>query len=770
MFRRSYLLSAASINAFALILASSAVAQQSLPTIEVGGARSRAPVSSAPGVGRSAQSAPVQPAPAPVRVAQPVEPKEKGYVVQNATSATKTTTPIRETPVSVQVVPKAVLEDQKVTSLDQVITSVSGVQPDFGYGDSWNSYIIRGFSTNDVNQNSSIYRNGIRNFGRAGGLEETSNIERVEIVKGPNSALYGRIEPGGLINIVTRKPQATPHYELEQQFGSFDSYRTIAGLTGPLTADKSVLYRLDGAFQKADSYRNVARGDYTFLAPSLTFRPNDQFEFNVSYEKRDQYGAQDTGVPLLVPGVPRHLWIGTPEDRVRQYKDQINADFTYKFNNDWKVQGGLGSFHGSSRYSSVFPLALTPGSSALDPATGNIPLAPYIGRQSVTAKQGFAQINGHFDTFGVKHDLLTGFDSLQDAIAFRGFTNGFAPITTINIFAPWSAYVPFGYGAYVGLPPDFANTRAEHINGVFVQDQATIMGRLHLMAGMRYDWAYGSFFNIFNPQVEVRNSFKGAHPRFGALFDVTDWLSVYGSYSESLGAVNAGSDTLGRPFKAEEARQSEVGVKADFLDKRLSATLALYELVKTNVLLPAAGQLAAQGFNLSSGEVRSKGVELDIIGKLTDQLSIVANYAHTDALVTKDFNGYAGARMANVARNVFNVWGTYDITDQIKIGTGVFFQGQRPGIFYNPIFLYQGLLNGQPPIINKFDLPGAARWDAMASYNFLYQGYKFTAQMNVYNITDRHYFLPSDTPDGTPFTNILPGAPRSFRASLKVEF
>jgi iron complex outermembrane receptor protein len=289
---------------------------------------------------------------------------------------------------------------------------------------------------------------------------------------------------------------------------------------------------------------------------------------------------------------------------------------------------GIGSFHGHTHYTNVLNYGL-------DPTTGDLPLAPWVGHQAIQATQGFAQVNGQFDTFGVKHDLLVGGDSLQDTTTFRYFVNGFAPIGTFNIYAPWATFID--YGALSSQYPDYWSGKSERWNGLFIQDQITIMERAHLLVRVRYDWTEGSASNVYNPKIAT-NRVSGAHPRFGLLGDVPDWASIYGSYSEALGAVNAGLDPLGNPFKSEEARQCEVGLKADFLDKRLSATLAFYHLTKTNVLQPAAGLGAAIIYNLASGEVLSQGVGVDVIGKVTDQLSIVANYAHPDALVTKDFN------------------------------------------------------------------------------------------------------------------------------------
>ena len=202
--------------------------------------------------------------------------RDRDYSVPNATAATKTDTPIIETPVSIQVVPRAVLEDKQAMSLpDAVNGHVSGVLGRTGGGTLYDNFIIRGLSGSGFGD---AYRNGLYN---RQDIYDLSNIEQIEILKGPAAVLYGRIEPGGLVNYITKKPLNTPYYAIQQQFGSYHQQRTSVDATGPIDENKTVLYRVNAAYTDNESFRDYVGNERIFVAPTLTWRPNEQFEANV---------------------------------------------------------------------------------------------------------------------------------------------------------------------------------------------------------------------------------------------------------------------------------------------------------------------------------------------------------------------------------------------------------------------------------------------------------------------------------------------------------
>ncbi len=258
--------------------------------------------------------------------------QDTGYNVPNATTATKNDTPIMETPVSIQVVPQAVMDDQQVIGVKDALKNISGVQPNLTYGALYDNFIVRGFGTD-----FSTYRNGLRQTTLG---FETTNLEQIEVLKGPAAVLFGRIEPGGLINLVTKRPLAEPYYALQQQFGSYDLYRTTAEATGPLTADGSLLYRLDFAYQDSNSFQDFVFLDRFFVAPALTWRPTDRLEFNLSYEHQEDDLNFANGIPALgrrPAPVPISFSSDDGDDSYERERDLVAFDCSYQFLEGWKV-------------------------------------------------------------------------------------------------------------------------------------------------------------------------------------------------------------------------------------------------------------------------------------------------------------------------------------------------------------------------------------------------------------------------------------------------
>ncbi|CAI8961008.1 TonB-dependent siderophore receptor [Methylocaldum szegediense] len=215
----------------------------------------------------------------------PSDPYSEDYPVRRATAATKTDTRVMETPVSTQVVPWVVMNDQKTLRIKDALENVSGVRPQRspGFG---NAYIIRGFPTG-----SRIYRNGLGLINGFGGLStdlDTANLESIVVLKGPEAMLFGRIEPGGLINVTTKRPLDEPYYALEQQFGSYDYYRTLWDAGGPVTQDRSLLYRFSGAYQSNNSFWDFVSLDRVIVNPSVTWRINDRTELTLNVEGFNQ--------------------------------------------------------------------------------------------------------------------------------------------------------------------------------------------------------------------------------------------------------------------------------------------------------------------------------------------------------------------------------------------------------------------------------------------------------------------------------------------------
>lgn len=672
-------------------------------------------------------------------------PYNELYAAPNATTATKTDIAIMDTPVSIQVVPKTIMNDQQAIRFeDAVLNNVSGVQRAYGTADMYESFIIRGF--NSLEQN---YRNGFR---RSMGKFDVANMEQIEVLKGPAAVLYGRLQPGGMVNYVTKKPLDVPYYELQQQFGSYSEYRTSMDASGPFDKEKTLLYRFNGAYDTGNSYRDIVEHERVFIAPSLSWRPTDRFEANLDIEKRHDNYMDDYGVPVSgnrpVSG-RRHLFTGDPAFRPSQDNTLVYADWSFKFNDDWAIKHKF-------QWDETDIVFGGPGPNGKLDADGQT-----LGRWVITGtseRRSYStslDLTGKFQTYGLKHNVLLGGDWFffnQDAPdnMFASSDWGDPINSTFDINNP--RYDTIDVAAVNAIAPNWFWREREDWYGVYFQDQITIGDKLHIMGGGRYDMAgYGGFGG--SSWEATKAGFSMQHedkftPRVGILYQPWDWLSVYGNYVESFGSNNGRNSVTGGTFKPQSAEQYEIGFKTEFFDKQLSSTVAYYHLKKTNML--TADLSTANPFDqVAIGEARSQGIEVDIKGQLTDKLSLVTTYAYTDARVTTDNNGAAGNRLLNIPEHQASLWGTYQFTEHFKAGLGGVVVGKREG-----------------DTANTFQLPGYARLDAMVAYVQPIGKTRLTAQVNVYNLLDKEYYTGSTS--WIPTANV--GTPLSAMGSLKLEY
>jgi iron complex outermembrane receptor protein len=386
-------------------------------------------------------------------------------------------------------------------------------------------------------------------------------------------------------------------------------------------------------------------------------------------------------------------------------------------------------------------------------------------------------LTGKFSTGPFHHSVLVGFDARGYSQEGRGLT-GYS-VGPINIYDPVYTGITAGTVTPSGFSTDY-----EGWKGLYVQDMISFAhDKLHLLLGERYDCAqigYGSGNDSYaetNGPYDPATGFgfvnshdKAFSPRMGVVFQPKTWLSLYGNYTKSFGATNALPYPGQPPFPPETGKQYEAGVKADFFNKRVSASTAFFNITKTNILTLLPGGIYA----VPLGEVRSRGVELDVNGRLNRYWSVVATYDHDDAIIVKGANvnafstGTPGNRLESVPANAGNLWLKYDfgqVLHGLTLGTGLAAVGQRQG-----------------DNANDFQLPGYARFDAMIGYHFapefLRHAKSVSLQLNIRNVLDKTYYESSTgfgtyNPDptlNTRSTLIAPGAPRNFLVSMRVEF
>ncbi len=837
MFRLS-LVSGASFCALTAVFLTSASAQQELPTIYVGvhpqrrtsahaSPRARAtatraaPTTSLPApsrsgtvaAARSRTAAPAASAPASEpppafpsgNAAQPGNPfNNPNYGVKDATAATKTQTPIADTPASIEVVPRAVIDDRKENDLSEVVENVSGVWfvPNLG---GYSSFTIRGFNT------TAIYRNELR-VGPAGlwiaNNFDTSNLQSVEVLKGPAAMLYGRGEPGGLIATVTKKPLDAPYYSVEQQFGSSEYYRTLVDATGPLDKEKTLLYRVTGAFQTNDStVRDFVSGDRWNAAGALTYRPSDWTEVTYDIEGSKQRFKPDTGLiawgdrPIYTP-ISRSF-----QDPNEPYDNSLNlyngVNLKQKLyddsNGQWVFNGRFLARNYKTNDTEILPTpplfetAIVPRGGGIDvgafnPVTGTLQRNIFAQDYAERSWLGNADLTGKFDTFGVKHDVLFGYD-ISDATADYFVNGAYAvsnPALAINVWAPqygipsWM-FSPTALDLQYARSPTPSQRWKQWDTGLYAQDHLTVLERLHIIGGGRWDYAVQgtSTTDLFGDPArfpaDVNVPKWGDHafsPRVGVLFEMAPWLRPFADWSRSFG-VNNGVDPLGRQLPPELAEQWEAGLKGLFFDQKLMATLAFYQLTKNNIATAAPGSLTTS----IVGNVRSRGIELDVSGRVNDNLSLIGNYAHTQTKIL-DFADEnpnllpyvypnisalsvsdRGNWWPNVPPNSGSIWAKYDWNGYLAKEGASFGLGAR----------YEDVRWGDR--LNSFQLPAYAVLDALVGYRWKYEGLLWNAQLNLKNLTNTHYFTAAEERHAVVSTlAIYPGDGFQAIGSLKVEY
>ncbi|WP_400767088.1 TonB-dependent siderophore receptor [Methylosinus sporium] len=713
---------------------------EALPTIEIGAESGARNTQGRPGGGQ--RGAPQD---------------REAYKVWNATSATKTDTPIMNTPVSIQAVPRQVISDQQAVVIDEAVRNVSNVYtvPYVGLQGGWN---IRGFL------DYAYYQDGVRvNPFMALPPRDTVDVQQIEVVKGPASILYGRIQPGGLVEVTTKRPEAEPHYEVQQLFGSYGQYRTLLSATGPVTPDKSLLYRLDVAYQNENSFRDGLHDYHIYVAPKIFWQPTEDTSGTFYLQFYNGRDAIDTGIPALydpsvpkswnvVAAVPRSRNYGSVDSAMRSKSDfRVGYNFTHAFDKDWKITQRLDISLRDipESWIDVYP------PTAAGCAPGACPVfrdaALLTGREQ--SYFGSLELTGHFDTYGLAHTLLTGVDGYRtnDDYAYPS-NSGLVPAT--DLFS--SAY-PSSLMQFTTYPDSKGHdTYKESWYGVYLQDQIELPYNFHLLAGFRYDSARNNqnFTTLFPDPSASSKTFAAdaVKPRVALLWRPIPELSLYGNYVEGFGIGN-GAGVDGNPLPPEEARQWEAGAKIELLDGRLTATAAWFDIVKTNVRSPVGGIGGAIGIARTTGAVENKGVEFDVQGQLLPELKIIGSYANVDSRIISDTrDGRVGNHWWGVPRNAGSLWAVYEPQ----------FEPVR-GFAFGAGFVTRGPVEIDEA--NSFTLPGYTVVDLMSRYSFDYDKKKITFQLNVGNLLDQTYYISSGWTG-----NFIPGSPRHFRGSVKVEF
>ena len=624
-----------------------------------------------------------------------------------------------ETPQTVNVVPAQVLRDQQPRNLDDALANISGITQANTLGSTQDAVMLRGFGDN---RNGSIMQDGMPVVqGRA--LNATA--ERVEVLKGPSSLLYGIQDPGGVVNIVSKKPQLLQSTSLTVRGSTFGNGKNGSGgnldTTGPI-GDSGLAYRLIVDHEDEDYWRNYGTHRESLIAPSLAWY-GDTTQVVFAYEHCEFLSPFDRGTaidpktnhPLDIPATRR---LDEPFNNMEGRSDLYRLEADHDLNDDWKAHVGY-SWNRETYDASQVRIASVNSNGTLTRSMDGTRGALTTDRFATASLEGKVKLGG------MQHDLVFGLDDEYRKI-YRAELIRQAQRSAFSYVNP--VYGNDVQGTTVSAK-DSAQTDLLRSDSLFFQDAIHLTDQWILVGGARYQM-YDQYAGKGVPfKANTDGNGQKWVPRAGLVYRYTDELSFYGSYTESfkpnstIAALNDGSVLQG-DLQPEQSKAWELGTKLD-IPGRITASAALFDITKRNVLV-SVGSGVDTVYSVA-GEVRSRGLELDASGQLSERWSLIGSYAYTDAEVTKD-PALQGKRLQNVAKHTGSLSAVYDVGsliggDDLRVGAGARYVGQREG-----------------DANNSFNLPGYTVADVFASYNTKIEGQKVKFQLNVKNLFDRTYY------------------------------
>ncbi|MCU1321502.1 MAG: TonB-dependent siderophore receptor [Acidobacteriaceae bacterium] len=652
-----------------------------------------------------------------------------GSLVSATDIGTRTETALRDVPQSLQIVSRQVLDQQQARSLNDVLRNVAGVVIPWTSGGRYESITIRGFTT--MNQ----FKDGFRNDPSSNRAPiELSNVERVEVLKGPSSMVFGRLDPSGVVNVVTRAPSPNRAFNANFSSGSF-GYRLLnLDWTGSLNKKQSVLYRLTVSGLDTKSFRNYAFTQKAFIAPVFTWVMNPTLSVRFYSEFLIQNSVNDQGLVAVgtrPANIPISTYLGDPKLIApdRQGKAGISVDKT--IGSHWVLRSYERSSVGISVYNSR-----TAQSLAADNRT--LTLNDASSEQNFQTHYWINEAVGRLKTGPINHTILGGFQ-LDREINPNYAKQGVAKVT-IDIYTPNYAVLPTRV-----LRLTNSNNADGAFGGFYLQDQIELRKNLKLTLGTRYDIAKSITDAYYTTRSHVSGRNTAWSPRTGIVYQPIERISLYATYAKSF-QPQVGTTFDNTPYQPTRGELMETGIRFTNPSQRYISTVSAYQIKQTNVLTTDP---IHSGYSIAVGEQRSKGIESDNTFQLTPEWNVIAGYAYAIPQVTQDNTYRVGNLLAGAPRHTGNLWTHYTFSHgSIKglgAGVGVFGSGRRYG-----------------DLNNTYLTPGYARADMNVSYaRSIRDSSRLNINFNVQNIGDRRYFE-----GGSTRLRIAPGAPRTFIGAI----
>lgn len=712
----------------------------------------------------------------------------KKYNSDYSFAATKIAALNKDIPQSISTVTKELIADKGAFYLADAVKMASGVIPASYY----NQYTIRGISQNEEGQ----IINGMRTRQYYFLQPLTSNIERVEVIKGPSSATFSSVDPGGSINLVTKKPLAVDRKEVSMTVGSFSTLRGTLDFTGPLNESKTLLYRVNGAYQEAKSFRDLVNNKSFLISPSFSYIPNEKTAINTELILSNMTGVLDRGQPIFgaVAGstnlnkTPISLNLGASGDFFKSKEMILTTNFAHKFTS--KI--GFNAAYMKQTWTEDLQEHRTTNAFAVDinnQLVASLAMMQFVQRQQYWDIDNLSTyFNFDFKTGKLNHKLLTGYDLsswnknkggaqnaargylLKDGTVAGSFVLANADnyqTTTINgtvLPKPNVNFFDLNNPSYAMRRPEdyILNVRTAlpsaltTTNAIYIQDQIQ-WEKFTFLLGLRNEWFEDITNYETNNELTVKKS--ALLPRVGVTYAINNAINVYSTYLEGYQPQSntvtlmpqTGSLPAGSQFDPLKSDLKEFGLKAAFLNNTISFNAAVYEINQRNILMNANDPENPDLLVTRGGE-RSRGFECDLAGYITPQWQINASYSYIDAKITQDSNAsLIGARKQNTPKNSANLWTRYNfasdsVLEDLGVGFGMQYQSSKI-----------------PWFTRSFTLPDFTVFDAALYYKPNKSNMQIA--LNGGNLLNKTYWLGAQN-----YLRLFPGAPRNFSLTVTYKF
>ena len=700
--------------------------------------------------------------------------KEEGYKNTSTFIGSKTQTNIKDLPQSVSYVTKELILDQGLMRVGETVKNFSGVSQFTFYDD----ITIRGFRINGGSNTQLV--NGMRSTSGFWKQPLINYLERVEVLKGPSSALFGNASPGGVVNRVTKKPLDINRNSLSFSIGSFNNFRALADFTGPVNESKTLLYRLNLGYEDAQNFRDLQFDKNVVVAPSLSFIPSDKTRVNLDLVFNNSSSRLDRGQSTFendLYSTPIARSLNTANDYLKEQTYTITTSLNHQISKNISFNAS----YMKTGYNEDLTEHRSSNSYAVDGEGNNI--GTMVGRQVFIRKRSrfvdnlSAYFNIQKSTGKFTHKLVVGYDYAQETLPAGGSqltANGYRNASNTGSIAKYNpankeAYLldvngnpvpnvshfdlknPIGSQTMQDMSKYFYAQRSYdptlyHLNGFYVQDQITF-GKLEAMIGLRYE-VYTDFEN-YKKENEQKVNQNALLPRLGLVFKANENVNFYGTYVEGYNPQTASSisnPNAGGPFDPLISSMVEFGMKSDWFNKRLELTTGIYQIDQKNTLYQVPGET---DLLQQIGKETAKGVEFDVTGRILMNWSVMASYAYNVAEITESPNEVdLGRQKPTAPKRQENLWTNYEF-DQGKLsGLGI-------GLGANVVTERNLSLNETQTI------PGYA----VSNAALYYTTGNVRLQININNLTDKTHWV-----GGYDYLRLFPGAPRNLLGTVTFNF